>query len=474
MLRPRLKSSTNHIAIMKPKNPARRIRPRLASAPAVICGTDFSPAAGHAADGAAALARAMKAPLGVAHASAIPVDPGATAALEAEVARLRRQGTEVHEIWRVGRPAEELVKLASPESCRLLVVGPRGLGGSKSYGFGSTSGRSAERARVPTLVVRDAAPFAAWANGERPLRLLVAYDFSASGDAALGWVRELCQAGQCVVTIGSVEWPPVGRAQMVVSRRSDPAAGGSDLRSTLQQELKSRVGRLLRSAAFKICVEVNGGPAAVWLMEMARREQADLVVLGTHQYRGLERLWRTSVSRTVLNRSRLSVVVVPAKGGGQPTLTALTIHRVLAATDFSDLANRAVLQAYALAAGRGEVFLVHVIHPGALPNGEFQQGPGDRQTAARHARCLRQCERKLRALMPKGASRLGIVTTIEVVEDRETAAAIAKAAERLGVDVICIGTHGRSGLSRMLLGSVAQDLVRHSTLPLLLTRAPRA
>ena len=46
--------------------------------------------------------------------------------------------------------------------------------------------RTAESAPVPTLVVRDAAPFEAWARGERALKVFVGVDFSASCAAALG------------------------------------------------------------------------------------------------------------------------------------------------------------------------------------------------------------------------------------------------------------------------------------------------
>jgi nucleotide-binding universal stress UspA family protein len=456
---------------MNTKPRTQRHRVLFSSVRTVTCGTDFSPTARTVADAAAALARVFQSPLEIVHVSDLRMNSETVETLEAETRRLRAKGVEVREVLRVGRPAEELVKVAGPDTCRLVLVGPTGVGGAKAYGFGSTASRTAERAQVPTLVVRDAHPFAAWSTGERPLRILVAYDFSASADAALGWVREMRASGRCDVTIGCVEWPPVGRTQLVISNRNQLAANATDLRTTLKQELKLRATKVLRSSAFKVNVEVNSGPTEVWLMEMARQEKADLVVLGTHGYRGLERLWRSSVSRTVLDRSGISVAVVPAADTGKATLASFAMHRIMVATDFSETANRAILQAFSLATGRGEVFLVHVTHPGALPEGEYQQGPADRRSVAQHSRYLRQCEMKLRGLIPKEADRLGIMTTIEVVEERQVAAAIAKAAERLGADVICAGTHGRTGLSRALLGSVAQDLVRYSKRPLLLIRS---
>jgi nucleotide-binding universal stress UspA family protein len=58
-----------------------------------------------------------------------------------------------------------------------------------------------------------------------------------------------------------------------------------------------------------------------------------------------------------------------------------------------------------------------------------------------------------------------VVVHAELAED--TAGAIARAATRLDVDVIAIGTHGRTGMSHVLMGSVAEAVVRNATVPVL-------
>nr|WP_053066827.1 universal stress protein [Archangium gephyra] len=76
----------------------------------------------------------------------------------------------------------------------------------------------------------------------------------------------------------------------------------------------------------------------------------------------------------------------------------------------------------------------------------------------------------LRGLIPPEAAVRGISTRVEVVHGRKVSEAINQAAERLSCDVICLATHGRSGLSKALVGSVAQEVLQASTRPVLLVR----
>ena len=86
-------------------------------------------------------------------------------------------------------PDVELAELASRLDARLLVVGSLGRR-SDEWLLGSMAEHAAERAPVPTLVVRSAAPFEAWARGERPLKIFVAFDFTGAAEAALRWIEE--------------------------------------------------------------------------------------------------------------------------------------------------------------------------------------------------------------------------------------------------------------------------------------------
>jgi nucleotide-binding universal stress UspA family protein len=80
-------------------------------------------------------------------------------------------------------------------------------------------------------------------------------------------------------------------------------------------------------------------------------------------------------------------------------------------------------------------------------------------------------ESRLRTLIPPDAEASGISTGISVVEGKFAAESILAAAERFDVDVIALGSHGRSGFRRALLGSVAEEVARRSTRPVLLVRS---
>ena len=136
--------------------------------------------------------------------------------------------------------------------------------------------------------------------------------------------------------------------------------------------------------------------------------------------------------------------------------------KVLVATDFSVLANRAIPHAYSLLHGGGTVHLVHVIHPDQLPDGEYLHGHIDSRFKKRHAKLVKDCQHKLEARIPADSEASGILSEVEVVEHRDPAQGICQAAERFGAHAICLATHGHTGLESVLLGSVAMSLLRQS------------
>jgi len=194
-------------------------------------------------------------------------------------------------------------------------------------------------------------------------------------------------------------------------------------------------------------------------------------VTGTHQQKGLGRLLTPSVSRGLLHTALVSVVTVPAVQALKKVPPVPSLRRVLVATDFSPLANRAISHALAVAPPGGLVQILHVVHPLALAGGEFEVTLGP---SARHASHVRACERRLKGLVPDEAFALGVGVEVAVVEDEDPAAAICRHAERFAADVIVMGSQGRSALARVVLGSVAQAVMASSKRPVFIVRAPKA
>ena len=85
----------------------------------------------------------------------------------------------------------------------VLLVGMIGIGSTAGRFFlGSMAERTVREAPCPVLVLREgAAPFDAWAAGQRPLRITIAVDFSEASDAAWEWVKTMRRIAPCDVTL---------------------------------------------------------------------------------------------------------------------------------------------------------------------------------------------------------------------------------------------------------------------------------
>lgn len=155
-----------------------------------------------------------------------------------------------------------------------------------------------------------------------------------------------------------------------------------------------------------------------------------------------------------------------------------TIRNVLVTTDFSVLANLAMPHAYSVVREGGTVHLLHVIEliePLITPNPLYAHYvPGRTPTPQERERQHAELESRLRTLVPESAQARSIRTEVHVVESTAVAAAVVETAKRLDADVVCMGTHGRSAMMTILLGSVASAVVAACDRPVLLVRGGRA
>lgn len=367
---------------------------------------------------------------------------------------------------------EKLVQLSGGAAVRLLVVSAPKKSKSAAWKLGSLAERTAEAATVPTLIVRNASPFESWSRRGRKLKIFVAVDFTAPAEAALRWVGKLKKLGACEITVGYVDWPPAECARTGITGAQPLTGNAPEIQRFLERNLKDWATEILGDKATHIRVAPNWGRADSALLALAVRAKADLLVTGTHQHHGFLRLAGLSVSRGLLQHAPMNVACVPAPATSEGSPQVLPSFRnVLATTDFSRLGDQAIPHAYAALANGGTVHLLHVLPgthaTGALPPGLAPHPAGQKQLQEQIA----VASSKLKALIPNAAQTLGIRTEIEVVEGADVATAICQAAERFQTDLICLGTHGRSGISSALLGSVAKGVMAKSTRPLLTIRA---
>ena len=434
----------------------------------IICGTDFSESAAQAATIADALAQYLGAPLTLVHSAdergefpdhlRTGLMNDRRPRMDKETAHLRSLGLTFEDELLRGAPDEGVANFAARARARLVVLGASGTGSlwASRWLLGNVAERIAETSAVPTLVVRAPEPLLAWARGERPLKMFVAVDFTATSDAALRWVAEWQQAGPCEITLGYVHELPEECGETAMPGGLGLTRLTAQAREGLEHDLREKASRLGVTATIR--VEPRKARVDSHLILMATEAVADLLVIGAHQWRNLERVWHASISRRCLHDAPMSLVCVPVPLAPQGAAAAIpTFSRVLVATDFSECAGHAIPYAYAALAREGTVCLLHIA----------EAGKADEKIE------LEALEAKLRALIPAEAEKRGVVTEVRIVESGDEGKTICEAAKRFCADLVCIGSHGHSGMAAALMGSVAQAVIAHSRSPVLLIRLPQ-
>lgn len=148
--------------------------------------------------------------------------------------------------------------------------------------------------------------------------------------------------------------------------------------------------------------------------------------------------------------------------------------RILVPHDFSECAARALDVAAALAEhGGGRLTILHVSPlPPNLPHDAKVTAPDGSAPVSIDEMLASGARRDLAAIAaPLKARGLAVQTTARTAEPGSPAAAVLRIAEEIGADVIVLGTHGRTGLARLLLGSVAEKVIRGASMPVVTVRS---
>ncbi len=184
------------------------------------------------------------------------------------------------------------------------------------------------------------------------------------------------------------------------------------------------------------------GPSAYeGILEEAGDIQPDLIIMGRHGYTGLTRLLMGSVTARVIGHSPCHVLVVPREA-------ALSFERLLVASDGSVFSEAAWTQALSLAQAMGSTLV-----------GVSVAASNQEATAAQDA------VRSLEAAAAKEGIALDTMIPVRRPEDGIVNAAAFKQAS-----LIIVGSHGRTGLKRLLMGSVAERVIGLAKCPVLVVK----
>lgn len=286
--------------------------------------------------------------------------------------------------------------------------------------------------------------------------ILVSLDGSAFSERALPVAASLARAL---------------KAQLVLARAAIasvfPGVDATDAQVQAVNEAQEYLANLAAGLSEQhLSVEVAvpyGDPAEMILLEIGLRN-ADLVVMCTHGRSGMGRWVYGSVAEQVLARSPVPVLLVRPTGAITKLALGPGQMKLLVPLDGSPFAEAALPHATALArALDGTIVLMRMVEPPVAPYvaGEVLVPGIAPELAAQAESYLAEIAQSLRD------AGLSVET---VTREGWPADAIAYGAEALGANLIVMTTHGRTGIARLLLGSVAMEVVRRSPLPVMLIR----
>ncbi|MFQ5804265.1 MAG: universal stress protein [Candidatus Methylomirabilales bacterium] len=211
-------------------------------------------------------------------------------------------------------------------------------------------------------------------------------------------------------------------------------------------------------AFVSVDVNVEVGEPVPGMAWVAQQRRADLIVMATHGRTGLVHLLMGSVTEAVLQSIPVPVLALRHGQGDRPLMA---VQRILWATDLSPVSEGAWRYALTLAdALAAEVGLLHVVRPTGLGGANHAR----EDTLVPLRRELERRQQAVEALGLRGRRKVLVGVPAEVI--------VAEAqAER--ADLIVVGTHGRSGLPHVLVGSVAEAVIRKAPCPVLAVKAER-
>jgi nucleotide-binding universal stress UspA family protein len=234
--------------------------------------------------------------------------------------------------------------------------------------------------------------------------------------------------------------------------------------------LDDAVRRLSALSPGEVIRSLRLGPAADRLCEFVAEEGIDLVVMATHGRGPLSRFWLGSVADELVRRMPAPLLLVRPQEGPPDLASEPVLRRILIPLDGSPFAEQILEPAVALGALlQADYRLLRVVPPVLI--GGFDT-PGARRTGTGGS-IAELLETEARTYLKGVGERLqGQLSTVQmrVTLAWPPAVTILDDAQTHSIDLIALATHGRSGLARLLLGSVADKVLRGASVPVLLQR----
>jgi nucleotide-binding universal stress UspA family protein len=288
--------------------------------------------------------------------------------------------------------------------------------------------------------------------------ILVPLDGSALAERALPHAEAIARAAQARLVL-----------MRVAPERTVSGIQHDAKRMAAMQEAElylTTIAERLWAAGLPAEISVASGDVAEEISADAARYGAYLIVMATHGRGGLGRVVYGSTAEALAQRSPLPLLLIRAGSATPRTLPFSGHPKVIVPLDGSDLAEEALPVAVSLSmALGGALVLLHAVSPfeeATLPEAVRLDFP------QREAERMAQAHTYLHTLVARSAT--GGCQVHCDVRYGAPAEAIQEAVRDHHAALVVMATHGRSALGRLLVGSVAQAVVRHTAVPVMLVR----
>lgn len=294
-------------------------------------------------------------------------------------------------------------------------------------------------------------------------KLVVGVDLSEPSLAAVGQAMSVARHAGAPLVLLLVEGLPDAPDELPPSMRASAARLQAVVRTRFAADRDALTGLRQRLIGQGVDVSqvIHDGFADAALADGAAQLGADLVVVGTHGRTGVKRVLLGSVAEKTVRLAASSVLV--ARGDGDAAEGGY--RRIIVGTDFSPMAERALARAVTMAAPGGHLEVVHAWH---VPVDASPDGSMAMALAGLRGELAADVARTGAELVARWKAR-GVTLAFTAIEGPSRVTLCERAAAT-GAGLIVVGSHGRRGLRRLILGSVAEATVRHASCSVLVAR----
>lgn len=310
-------------------------------------------------------------------------------------------------------------------------------------------------------------------------RILVPLDGSARAENALPVAARIARAYGSTIILFRVASAPVEYGPYM-------APTASFAREAIEADVKEATdyleGVAKKDALAGLSIEVKAlfGAVSPTIIDAARTFDASLIMMCSHGYSGVRRWVLGSVADRVARYAPVPVCIL-REGASLPAMAADRPVRALVALDGSPFSEEVFEPVAYLVAGlaydtshRGELRLLRVIDlpfTSGMLRSQTYIDTETRELARKEAR--EYLEKLVTRLQEAGLAGLNITASTTLESDPDVAEAVIKTAETGEggpCDLIAMATHGRSGVQHFVMGSVAERVLHHTKLPMLIVR----